>query len=412
MKQIAFTCLMLVTTVALGIQREPLEQYQARRQQLASELDGAIVLSAAPAEGLTEYQQEDNFYYLTGFTEPDSILLLDATGEDVREFLFIPARDLDEERWTGVKLGPGTEAADQTGFMTVEEVDRFGDRLEAILEDTNTIHALTDEESNLSQIREVAPRANFEDVRPAIAAMRQVKAPTEISLLERAIELTMNAHQAAASIIRPGAMEYEVEATIEYEFRQGGAARPAFPSIVGSGPFASILHYDRNDRRMLDGDMVVVDIGAEYGGYTADVTRTYPVNGKFTERQREIYQIVLDAQKAALERVRPGARTGGPDGIHAAAREYIESKGYGDYFFHGTSHHIGLHVHDVGDTRRELEPNMVLTVEPGIYIPEENIGVRIEDDVVVTETGYRMLSDFPREVDEIEALMERGSDEP
>ena len=411
MKQFAFTFLMLVTTLALGVQLEPLEQYQARRQQLASELNGAIVLYAAAAEDLVQYQQEDNFYYLTGFTEPDSILLLDATGDELREFLFIPARDLNEERWTGVKLGPGMEAATQTGFMTVEELDRFEDRLGAVLEDSNTLFTLTDTAPDLSRLRELAPRANFEDVRPAIAAMRQVKAPTEISLLEKAIEITMSAHQAAASAIRPQVMEYEVEAIIEYEFRQGGAERPAFPSIVGSGPFASILHYDRNDRRMLDGDMVVVDIGAEYGGYTADVTRTYPVNGKFTERQREIYQIVLDAQKAALERVRPGARTGGPNGIHAAAREYIESKGYGDYFFHGTSHHIGLHVHDVGDTSRELEPNMVLTVEPGIYLPEENIGVRIEDDVVVTETGYRMLSDFPREIEEIEAIMARESDE-
>jgi Xaa-Pro aminopeptidase len=411
MKQIAFTCLMLFATLALGVQRERLEQYQTRRQQLAVELDGAIVLSAAAAEDLVQYQQEDNFYYLTGFREPASILLLDATGDAMEEFLFIPTRDLDEERWTGVKLGPGIEAAEQTGFGAVEELAAFGDRLKAILEDTNTVYTLTDQEADLSRLREIAPRANFEDIRPAIAAMRQVKAPTEISLLEKAIELTLNAHEAAASIIRPEVMEYEVEAVIEYEFRQGGAERPAFPSIVGSGPFASILHYDRNDRRMLDGDLVVVDIGAEYGGYTADITRTYPVNGRFTERQREIYQIVLDAQKAALERVKPGARTGGADGIHAAARDYIESKGYGDYFIHGTSHHIGLHVHDVGDTRRELEPNMVLTVEPGIYIPDENIGVRIEDDVVVTETGYRMLSDFPREIDEIEALMAIGSDE-
>ncbi len=396
---------MLFTSLAWGIEREPLEQYQARRQQLASELDGAIVLTSAAAQDLVEYRQEDNFYYLSGFAEPDAILLLDATGDEIREFLFIPPRDLDEERWTGVKLGPGIEAAAQTGFAIVEELDEFEDRLHAILEDTNTVYTLTDQEAGLSRLREVAPRANFEDIRPSLATMRQVKVPTEISLLEKAIEITMNAHEAAASTIRPGVMEYEVEAVIEYYFRQGGAERPGFPSIVGSGPFASILHYDRNDRRMLDGDMVVVDIGAEYSGYTADITRTYPVNGRFTPRQREIYQIVLDAQKAALEKVRPGARIGGRDGIHAAARDHIESMGYGDYFFHGTSHYIGLEVHDVGDTRRELEPNMVLTVEPGIYIPDENIGVRIEDDVVVTETGYRMLSDFPREVDEIEALM-------
>jgi Xaa-Pro aminopeptidase len=156
---------------------------------------------------------------------------------------------------------------------------------------------------------------------------------------------------------------------------------------------------------MESGDLVVVDIGAEYGGYAADVTRTYPVDGTFTPRQREIYEIVLGAQKAALDQVRPGARLGGPDSIHTAAWEYIDSRGYGEYFIHGTSHYLGLYVHDVGSTRAELEPNMVLTVEPGIYIPEENIGVRIEDDVVVTEDGYRLLSDFPREAGEIEALI-------
>ena len=406
MKRIIFVSLMLVTTLALGIEREPLEQYQLRRLQLASQLDGPVVLFAEPPADLVQYQQEDNFYYLTGLTEPNAILLLDATGDEMREFLFSPPRDMDEERWTGAKLDPGPEAAEETGFMAVQELDAFQDRLEAVLRDANTIYALTDREYDLMRLSEAAPGAALENVRPTIAAMRQVKSATEIALLQKAIEITMTAQEAAASIIRPNAFEYEVEAIIEYEFRRGGAERPAFPSIVGSGPFASILHYDRNDRQMLDGDLVVIDIGAEYGGYTADITRTYPVNGTFTERQREIYQIVLDAQKAALAKVRPGARMGGgSDGIHSAARDYIESKGYGDYFFHGTSHHIGLHVHDVGDTRRELEPNMVLTVEPGIYLPDENIGVRIEDDVIVTETGYRILSDFPREIDEIEALM-------
>jgi Xaa-Pro aminopeptidase len=153
---------------------------------------------------------------------------------------------------------------------------------------------------------------------------------------------------------------------------------------------------------MQSGDLVVVDIGAEYGGYAADVTRTYPVSGRFSARQREIYQIVLDAQKAALSRVKPGVRL---RDIHQAAMEVIREKGYDRYFIHGTSHHIGLHVHDVGDTTRPLEVNMTLTVEPGIYIEAEQLGVRIEDSIVVTAEGYRMLSDFPKEIDEIERLM-------
>ncbi len=199
-------------------------------------------------------------------------------------------------------------------------------------------------------------------------------------------------------------MEYEVEAALEYEFRRNGAERPGFPSIVGSGPFSTILHYDKNTRRMESGDVVVVDIGAEWGGYSADVTRTYPVSGKFSPRQREIYQIVLDAQKAAMAKIKPGVTF---RDIHQASSSYIRSKGYEKYFIHGTSHHIGLEVHDAGSTERPLEPNMVITVEPGIYISEEQLGVRIEDDVVVTPTGYRMLSTFPKEIDEIEALVQK-----
>lgn len=405
MKRSAFAVLMMFATSSFAVEREPLETYRGRRQQLAGELGGAVVILAATPTDLVEYQQDDNFYYLTGFTEPNAILLLDATGDRMEEFLFIPSRDLDEERWTGVKLGPGPEASEETGLATVLPLDEFESRFRDVAQDAEAIHAITSQSGNMARLREASPGSEFQDAGDAIARMRLVKSDTEMDLLEKAIDITMQAHRAAAGVIRPGAMEYEAEAIIEYEFRRNGAERPAFPSIVGSGPFATILHYDRNDRQMRDGDLVVVDIGAEYSGYAADITRTYPVNGRFTGRQREIYEIVLGAQAAALAQVRPGARLNGPDSIHEAAREYIDAAGYGEYFIHGTSHYLGLYVHDVGSTRTSLEPNMVLTVEPGIYIPDENIGVRIEDDVVVTDDGYRMLSDFPREIGAIEALM-------
>ena len=402
MKRAIVICLLLVSTVATGVEREPLEQYRARRQSLASELDGVIVLFAEPIEDLVEYQQEDNFYYLTGIEQPGAILMLYASGPDAGEFLFLPPRDTDRERWTGVRLGPGSDAARSTGFSTVDSIEAFGSRFRGLAEEAGTVWALTARAEDLERLKSAAPRVRYREVAPTIAAMRQIKSATEIGFLDKAVDITMAAHAAAASVIVPGAWEYEAEAIIEYEFRRNGAERPGFPSIVGSGPNAAVLHYDRNIRQMQSGDLVVVDIGAEYSGYTADITRTYPVSGRFDERQREIYQVVLDAQKAALAEVRPGATFGS---IHAAARDYIESKGYGEFFIHGTSHHIGLEVHDVGRTGRELEPDMVLTVEPGIYIPRENIGVRIEDDVLVTEDGYRMLSDFPREIEEIEALM-------
>jgi Xaa-Pro aminopeptidase len=245
---------------------------------------------------------------------------------------------------------------------------------------------------------------DLEDVANDVAYLRQVKAPTEIVLLEKAIQITLKGHTAAARVIAPGVMEYEVEAALEYEFRRNGAERPGFPSIVGSGPFSTILHYDKSERRMEAGDVVVIDVGAEYSGYSADVTRTYPVSGRFSERQREIYQIVLDAQKAAIAKIKPGARI---SDVHQAAVAHLRSKGFEKYFIHGTTHHIGLAVHDVGDTSRPFEPNMVITVEPGIYIPEERLGVRIEDDILVTPSGHRILSTFPKEIAEIEALVKR-----
>jgi Xaa-Pro aminopeptidase len=387
-----------------AIEKEPLEEYRSRRDRLAATLDGGIVvLYAAPEVDLTEYQQEDNFYYLTGFDEPNAVFLLDASSRPAEEYLFIPGRNRAQERWTGAKLGPGEEAQEQTGFRKVLAVMEFEEVLRKVAQGASVVHAL---KKDFDRIRSIAPSAKMEDVSPRIASFRQVKSPTEQALLMRAIEITMKAQEAAARTIAPGVMEYEVEAAVEFEFRRNGAERPGFPSIIGSGPYSTILHYDKSTRRMEAGDLVVVDIGAEYGGYSADITRTYPVSGKFSARQREIYQIVLDAQEAAISAVKPGVPMGA--GVHKAAYDFIKSKGYAMNFIHGTSHHIGLDVHDVGSVSRRLEPGMVITVEPGIYIPEEQLGIRIEDDLIVTSSGSRILSTFPKEIAEIEALMQKG----
>lgn len=404
----SLTAAVLIFGLSLAIvasEREPLQEYRARRERLANATEGSIVvLYAAPDPELVEYQQEDNFYYLTGSNEPDAMLVLDATSSPRQEYLFLPPRDLAEERWTGVKLGPGADAEKLTGLQHVLATSDFEAAVRKAAGNSKTVYALR---ADFNKIRMLAPAANLDDAAPLIARFRQVKSFTEIARLERAIQITMKAQEAAARTIGPGVMEYEVEAAIEYEFRKNGAERPGFPSIVGSGPFSTILHYNENTRKMETGDLVVVDIGAEYGGYTADVTRTYPVSGKFSPKQREIYQIVLDAQEAAIRAVKPGTAIG-RTGLHKVASDYIKAKGYAEYFTHGTSHHIGLEVHDVGDTARLLEPNMVITVEPGIYIPEEKLGVRIEDDVLVTASGYRVLSTFPKKSDEIEALMQKG----
>ena len=378
--------LLLSVLPLLAIEKEPLAEYKERRERLEQRIKGnVLVLRAAPEEELVEYQQERNFYYLTGFDEPNAILLLDAASTPPEDFLFLPERKPLEERWTGTKLGPGPEAETATGFSKVLPVSEFDATLKKASERAKSVYGV-------------------KEVVNDIAHLRQTKSPTEVALLEKAVRITLKGQEAAARTIAPGVMEYEVEAALEYEFRRNGAERPGFPSIVGSGPFSTILHYDKNTRRMESGDVVVVDIGAEWGGYSADVTRTYPVSGKFSPRQREIYQIVLDAQKAAMAKIKPGVTF---RDIHQASSSYIRSKGYEKYFIHGTSHHIGLEVHDAGSTERPLEPNMVITVEPGIYISEEQLGVRIEDDVVVTPTGYRMLSTFPKEIDEIEALVQK-----
>ncbi|HEX4999992.1 MAG TPA: Xaa-Pro peptidase family protein [Terriglobia bacterium] len=371
---------------AAALEKAPLTEYRARRASLAREIAGrALYLEASPESELVKYYPEPNFYYLTGFEEPSAALLIDATQTPPVEYLFLPARNLSEERWTGVKLGPGPESARATGFESVLPLDQARAKLVELGEG----NVLT------SKNRDVMRR---------IAAMRQVKSASEIALIEKAVDITMKGLRSAALAIAPGAREYEVEAALEFEFRKNGAERPGFPSIVGSGPYSTILHYNKSERRMESGDLVVVDVGAEYSGYTADVTRTFPVSGKFTPRQREIYQIVLDAQKAAIAAIRPGARI---RDVHAAAVSVIRAKGYNQYFIHGTSHHMGLEVHDVGDTNRALEVGMVITAEPGIYIPEESLGVRIEDDLVVTPDGARLLSTLPREIDDIEKLMKR-----
>jgi Xaa-Pro aminopeptidase len=250
------------------------------------------------------------------------------------------------------------------------------------------------------------------DLAVETAALRLVKDADEIARLRRAIDITTEAQREVIKAVKPGAHEYEAEALIEYTFRRRGAERLGFPSIVGSGPNSTLLHYDKNRRRMEAGDLVVLDIGAEYGYYTADVTRTLPVSGKFTDRQRAIYDLVLGTQQAAIDSIRPGTNIGTLERI---ARAYMRAHSGSlcgpvtcdRYFVHGLSHWLGMDVHDVGRMAAPLQPGMVLTVEPGIYLASERLGVRIEDDVLVTPGGHEVLSAAaPKRPDEIEVQMQ------
>jgi Xaa-Pro aminopeptidase len=233
--------------------------------------------------------------------------------------------------------------------------------------------------------------------------MRSKHDAEELAIMQRGIRISEEGHLAAWSFIRPGASEGEVRAEAERIWRTRGSRRPAYDSVVGAGPNSAILHYPRSERTMRDGELILMDMACEYAHYTTDITRTLPVNGHYTPEQRKIYELVLKAQEAAFALAKPGVIF---EDLDKAARKVIDDAGYGDYFIHGLGHFVGLDVHDAGAYHEKLTPGMVLTLEPGIYIPEKNLGIRIEDEIVITDTGARYLTDgLPRKAEEIEHWM-------
>ena len=400
--------------------RVPEALLSARRARLIESLDGRLALIGAdhPRDIESEYPQDSDFrqdadfFYLTGLEEPEGWLALNA-GAPGAVVLYLMPRDPANETWTGKRLGPGPEASRISGIEDVRSASGFAEDLTAWLEgETNVVLSLGDER-NRNAVRAAFERPGVmtEPAGPLLARIRMIKDDDELSRLSRAIEITMEAQREAWRVVEPGVFEYEIEAAIEYVFRASGAERVGFPSIVGSGPNTTTLHYDKNRRRAQSGDLLLVDIGAEFGYYTADLTRTAPVSGTFTARQRELYELVLGAQEAGIAAVRPGSNVGV---AHRAAVRYLD-RNSGDlcgerscstFFIHSLSHWLGMDVHDVGGILTPFEPGMVLTVEPGIYMPDEELGIRIEDVVLVTEAGREVLSAaLTRDPDEIEAVM-------
>lgn len=401
----------------------PTETLERRRAALLEGLgEGIAVIPAGEPRSIegdypqdSDYRERNAFFYLTGLEAPHARLVLVAreSGHD-EAVLYLPEREPSRERWTGPRLGPGAEAARLTGIKDVRP-------LSALPRAPDSIAAAVG-------APELAGRVLWEGRRPAghgrrgepptleprLAALRLVKDGDELRRLRAAIEITAEAQRAAMRAARPGMTEYELEALIEYTFRSAGAERVGFPSIVGSGPNGTVLHYDRSRRTMEAGDLVVVDIGAEYGYYSADVTRTFPVGGRFTPRQRALYELVLSSQRAAIDSVRPGITMGRLNEIarahmRAHSRDLCAPTTCDSHFVHGLGHWLGMDVHDVGDYATPLEPGMVLTIEPGLYLPAEAIGIRVEDDVLVTATGAEILSaGAPRDPDAIETLMAEG----
>ena len=415
-------------------------------------VDGPIVIFGytghEDASEVAIFFQEPQFYYLTGHDQPGAALLLipdakirEAGSKSViskaeaqnssagpREILYLPARDPAQEIWEGPELGPTDPGvAEKTGFPEVEPLDKLAEDLASLAKTYSNFYTLLPPEheegyphltNSVAKIHDAIPNAKLRDIAPALDAMRQVKSPGELALMQKAIDLSIDAHFDAMRTIRAGLFEYQIAARMKEIHEWGGCEREAYAPIVGAGFNSTVLHYSALNDQIKDGDVVVIDVGGEYGGYAADITRTLPANGKFSPRQREIYDIVLGAQNAALAAVKPGAVLyGEKNSLQQIVTDYINTHGHdkrgralGRYYPHGVSHHLGLDVHDPGDRARPLEPGMVVTVEPGIYIPEENLGVRIEDDVLVTKDGYQLLTArLPRTADEIEKIMAGGS---
>jgi Xaa-Pro aminopeptidase len=396
----------------------------ARRAKLRKAIpDGVLVLFGNKEnEDLHEaFFQQTDFYYLTGWEEPGAILIVtpdpvkDEPGfkarlEAPREILLLPQRQLGQEKWTGRKLGPDDpDVVVTTGFGTVMAAERFETELRSLLEVYPNLYGFDGDLAKAAPLRKVL------DARMPIAHLRMEKSPAEIASIQKATEASMDAHRAAWKAIGPGRYEYQIAAVMVGTYMAEGCRRSAYAPIVGSGPNSSTLHYSRNSRRMDGGEVTVMDVAGECENYASDITRTVPVSGKFTARQREIYDIVLGAQRAAIGAVKPGMTFGRttPNSLYKIAFDYINTHGkdlhgqpLGQYFTHGLSHHVGLDVHDAFDPAEPLKAGMVITIEPGVYLPEENIGVRIEDIILVTESGAKVLSGaLPTAPDEIERAL-------
>lgn len=398
----------------------------ARRRALLARLGRGVVLLPAAHERELErdyvqdndFRQNNTFFYFTELETQDAWLLLAGSGDASETVLFLPERNPAQERWTGLRLGPDTTAVRVTGIARVLPTDS----LDAVLSSAMArapgplylpLDQTTRDEPRFRDV--VFSGRDVRNVRPAVDSMRLIKDADEIARLRKAIDISGLGHIAAMQAAHPGVWEYEIEAALEAGFRRNGADRVGYPSIVGSGPNTTTLHYDVNRRQTRDGDLVVVDAGAEWGQYTADVTRTFPVNGKFTARQKAIYDLVLATQQAAFDSTRPGITIAQ---LNRIARDYMRTHSgtlcgaqtCDAYFIHGLSHWLGMDVHDVGDYGTPLKPGIVFTIEPGIYLAQEGLGVRIEDDVLVTARGAEWLSArAPKTTAEIERLMSRPS---
>lgn len=433
----------------------PLEEFAARRGRVLAELgDGVLIVGSGRVVRYSSsvehrFRPGGDFYYLTGFPEPDAVLVL-RNGVPEPATLFVQPKNREEEIRTGHRYGPEGAVA-SFGLDAAFTLDQFDTRLPDLLDGTSRVYFAPFEDARLDAALQQAFRLlrgkefngrfcpdTLVDPGVLLHELRLVKSPAELELIEQAALITATGIQAALARLRPGVHEYQIQALLEAAFLANGATGPGFASIVAAGAHACVLHYTTNRGPIADGDLVLFDVGAEYGGYNGDISRTVPANGRFTPAQRTLYQAVLAAEEAAIAAIRPGVSF---HEIHDTAvrslsgslvdlgfltgpvEAVIETGAYRRYYLHRTSHWLGLDVHDVGRTRqqgqsRPLAPGMVFTVEPGLYVPEDDdqappefrgLGIRIEDDVVVTPDRFRLITrTLPVEPEAIAALVGKG----
>jgi Xaa-Pro aminopeptidase len=433
---------------------EDISIYRRRREQLAKAIGAGVAVVPTAPERIRNrdthypYRFDSHFYYLTGFSEPEAALVIVA-GPSPKTLLFCREKNEQREVWDGFRYGPDT-ARERFGFDEAHPIDELDEALAMLLENQPALlYPLGDDAAwdlratqwlNAVRARSragVAAPDRLQDVRAAIDEQRLIKDARELALMRRSARIASAAHRRAMQATRPGRNEYEIEAELLYEFRRAGAQFPAYWPIVAGGANACVLHYVFNNAPLNDGELLLIDAGCELDGYASDITRSFPVNGRFNAAQREVYEIVLAAQLAAIEKVRPGNSWNEPHDaavrvlaqgmldlklLAGSLEEVLEKETYKRFYMHRTGHWLGLDVHDAGEYKRAgkwraLEPGMVLTVEPGLYIraapdvPERlhNIGVRIEDDVAVSAGGCEVLTaETPKRIEDIEALMRDG----
>lgn len=434
------------------------KEFQRRRTQLM-EVMGAGSIAILPAANVRmrnrdvdyPYRQDSDFFYLTGFAEPEAVMVLIPGREHGEYILFCRERDKKNEIWNGPMAGQDGAVNDYAADDSFPIAD-IDDILPGLLENREKVYCIMGRDKEFDtrlitwinglreQVRSgIHTPGEFVALDHQLHDMRLYKSAAEVKNMRHAARVSAKAHVRAMQACKPGMKEYQLEGELLYEFVHGGCRHPAYSTIVGGGENGCILHYVENNALLKDGDLVLIDAGGEYDHYAADITRTFPISGKYSPEQRALYDLVLKSQYAAIEQVKPGNHWNQPHEATVAVMtsgmielgllsgeltQLMEEEAYKRFYMHRTGHWLGMDVHDVGEYKigeawRVLEPGMVLTVEPGIYIPSDSdgvdpkwwgIGIRIEDDVLVTRNGHEVLSrDVPKEADEIEAIMGHGN---